>query len=39
LLYPIKTDDKPPQLAYRLYQEGAAVRWVRLVGLVEVNSS
>jgi hypothetical protein len=37
LRYPIKTNGKPPQLVYRLYQEGAAVRWVRLVELVEVK--
>jgi hypothetical protein len=36
--YPLKTDQKPPNLTYRLYQDGAAVRWVRLVQLVEVKS-
>lgn len=35
---PLKDGDKPPQLVYWLYQEGAAVRWVRLVKLEEVNS-
>ncbi|MCS6861432.1 MAG: hypothetical protein NZT92_14040 [Abditibacteriales bacterium] len=38
LRYPAKTHNKPPQLAYRLYQEGATVRWVRLVGLKEVQA-
>lgn len=38
LRYPIQTNGKPPQLVYRLYQEGAAVRWVRLVGFKEVKS-
>jgi len=37
LRYPVPMTSKPPQLVYRLYQEGAAVRWVRLVGLVEVK--
>jgi hypothetical protein len=29
--------DKPPRLVYRLYLEGSAVRWVRLVKLEEVK--
>jgi hypothetical protein len=32
LQYPVQTSKKP-RLAYRLYQEGAVVRWVRLRGL------
>ncbi len=37
LCYSLKTKGKPPQLAYRLYQDGEAVRWVRLVDLVEAK--
>lgn len=36
LHYPIKTKDGPPRLLYRLYLDGEAVRWVRLVKLEEV---
>jgi hypothetical protein len=37
LRYPGKPTVNPPKLAYQLYQEGAVVRWVRLVKLVEVT--
>lgn len=37
LTYPLKTTGAPPRLVYRLYLKDEAVRWVRLVGLKEVD--
>lgn len=37
--FPKGDNKKPPQLAYRLYHDDEAVRWVRLTKLVEVQAN